>query len=171
MAAPPDVTPEYYQILIVRELRKVGLEVGEPRVQRRSELSEPHRGFVLELAASLSRGTWRKRALLACYRQDYPLGQAIVTELPSRFASAKADVGVIVSTADFDVEAVAAAQQARIVLLQVVDARKAYDLSGWGTPGHYPAWLPAHALQLVERDSGGAVHLRPLEAGVLEALG
>jgi len=168
MGTAPDVTPEYYQILVVRELRKIGLDVGEPRVQRRSELSEPQRGFVLELLVSLSRSGWHKRALLACHRQDDPVMQEIVAGLPSRVAAAKAEVGVVVATAEFDPGAVAAAQQAGIVLLQVVDGRKAYDLSGWGTPGHYPAWLPAHALQLVERDSGGAVHLRPLEARVFE---
>ncbi|HEY3221002.1 MAG TPA: restriction endonuclease [Gemmatimonadales bacterium] len=169
MGAPPDVTPEYFQILVVRELRKVGLDVGEPRVQRRSELPEPQQGFVLELLAPLSRGAWRKRALIACYRQDIPVRQAIVEEFRPRVATAKADFGVIVSTADFEVEAVAAAQQAGIALLQVVDGRKAYDLSGWGSAGHYPAWLPAHALQLVERDPSGAVRLRPLEAGSFEA--
>ncbi len=173
MSELPAVTPEYFQILVVRELRKAGLDVGEPRIHRRSELPEPHRGFVLELAVSLTpgvggRGVWRKRALLACYRQDHAVGQEIVTELPSRVARAKADVGVIAATADFEVDAVAAAQQVGIVLLQVVDARKTYDLSGWGTPGHYPAWLPAHGLQLVGRNSDGTSGLRALEAGAFE---
>lgn len=171
MGGPPDITPEYYQILVVRELRKAGLDVGEPRVQRRSELSEPQRGFVLELLVSLSRSGWHKRALLACYRQDDPVVQEIVAGLPARVAAAKAEVGVVVATVEFDPGALAAAHQAGIILLQVVDGRKAYDLSGWTTPGHYPAWLPAHGLQLIGRNADGTVGLRALEAGAFEAQG
>lgn len=164
MGAAPDVTPAYYQILAVRELRKAGFDVGEPRVHRRGELPEPQRGFILELAALLGRASWRKRALIACRRQDDPVGRDVVEALTPRLPEARAEVGMILSTADFAVEAVAAALQAGIVLLQVVDGRTAYDMSGWGTPGHYPAWLPAHTVHVVDRDAGGAVRLRPLEA-------
>src|SRR6266571_3478378 len=66
MGSPPDITPAYYQILIVRELRKAGMDVGDPLVHRRSELPEPQQGFVLELLVSLGLGQWRKRALIAC---------------------------------------------------------------------------------------------------------
>jgi len=45
MAELPDVTPDYFEILVVRELRKAGLEVTEPRVHRRTELAEPSGGF------------------------------------------------------------------------------------------------------------------------------
>jgi len=168
MGSPPDITPAYYQILIVRELRKAGMDVGDPLVHRRSELPEPQQGFVLELLVSLGLGQWRKRALIACYRQDGAVGQEIVTQLPSRLTAAKADVGMIVATGDFDAAAVAAAQQSGIVLLQVIDGRKAYDSSGWGTPGHYPAWLPAHALQFVESAPDGTLRSRPLEARVFQ---
>ena len=171
MAAPPDVTPEYYQILLVRELRKTGLDVGELRVHRRSELPEPYGGFVLELTVSLVHGGRRSRVLFACYRQDVPLKPEIVTQLPGRAKAVHADVAVLVTTADLEIDAVAAAQQAAIVLLRVVDARTAYDASGWGAPGHYPPWLPAHALQLVDRDAHGAPRLRPLDAKSFEIPG
>ena len=55
MGELPKVTPEYFQILVVRELRKAGFEVGDVRLHRRSELPEPQRGFVLELTAPLTR--------------------------------------------------------------------------------------------------------------------
>src|SRR6266487_3359142 len=139
-----------------------------PLVHRRSELPEPQQGFVLELLVSLGLGQWRKRALIACYRQDGAVGQEIVTQLPSRLTAAKADVGMIVATGDFDAAAVAAAPQSGIVLLQVIDGRKAYDSSGWGAPGHYPAWLPAHALQFVESAPDGTLRSRPLEARVFQ---
>src|SRR2546423_7553209 len=65
----PAVTAEYFQILVVRELRKVGFDVGTVRIHRRSELPEPEQGFVLELAVPLSRAGTTWRALVACRRQ------------------------------------------------------------------------------------------------------
>src|SRR5216110_3277116 len=49
----PTITPDYLQILVVRELRKAGFDIGDPRVQRRAELPEPERGFVVELVVPL----------------------------------------------------------------------------------------------------------------------
>ena len=168
MRAIPDITPAYYQILVVRELRKTGLDVSELRVHRRSELSESQRGFVLELTASLRRGGQTNRVLIACYRQDDPVTPEIVTQVPERAKAAHADLAAVVTTADFEAASVAAAQQSAVVLIRVMDGRTAYDASGWGAPGHYPAWLPAHALQLVDRHTDGAVRLRPLDAKSFE---
>jgi hypothetical protein len=38
-------------------------------------------------------------------------------------------------------------------------------MSGWGTPGHYPAWLPAYCAQSVARDALGQPQYRLLESG------
>jgi len=46
MADLPVVTTDYFEILVVRELRKVGFEVDAVRIHRRAELPEPERGFV-----------------------------------------------------------------------------------------------------------------------------
>src|SRR3954468_9328946 len=151
MSELPTITTEYFQILIVRELRKAGFEVGEVRIARRTELPEPERGFILELTASLAHGDWHKRALVACRRQENTVNAAIVEDLIARLPGARADVGILVATADFDAGAVVAAQQSGIPLLRVMDARKGYDGSGYGTPGHYPAWLPAHTVEVVGR--------------------
>ena len=144
MAALPDVTPEYYQILVARELRKMGLELRDLRVRRRSELPEPHRGFVLELVANVQRGDRSGRLLIACYRQDEPVAADIVAAVPERAKAAQADVALVITTSDY------AAPRSDILLLRVVDARAAYDASGWSAPGHYPAWLPAHVLQRLD---------------------
>lgn len=165
MAEPPNVTPEYFQILVLRELRKAGFAVGDVRIHRRSELPDPERGFVLELTAPLSHAAWHKRALMACRRQDEAVAQGSVDSLKARLSDAKADVGMLFATAGFHDDAVAAAQQAGIALLRVIDGRKAYDGGGYGAPGHYPAWLPAHTLEVVDRDAGGLVRARLLEPG------
>jgi restriction endonuclease len=169
LAELPNWTPEYFQILVVRELRKAGFEVGEVRVHRRSELPEPQRGFVLELTAALASGAWGKRALVACRRQDDAgrAGRDVVEDVKSRLADAQAEIGIIIATTEYQDEAVTAAHHAGIALFRVIDGRKAYDRSGggggYGTPDHYPAWLPAHTVEVVDRDAGGQIRARLLE--------
>jgi len=162
---PPEVTPASFEILAVRELRKAGFEVTDARVHRRTELSEPERGFLLELRAWLSRAAWSKRALIACRRQEGAVARAALDDLAARLASAQADVGLVFATADFAPEALWAAEEGGIALLRLVDARTAFDTGGWGDPGHYPSWLPAYLVQLVDRDQTGQVRYRLLEAG------
>jgi hypothetical protein len=167
MAESPEVTPDYFEILVVRELRKAGLEVTEPRVHRRTELPEPERGFLLELLVWLRRNKWQKRALIACRRQVSLIGGESVANLTPHLAEAQAEVGLLFATAAFTPPGLAAGEAQGIALLQLVDARTAFDTSGWGGggPGHYPAWLPAYLVQLVDRDPAGQPRSRLLEAG------
>src|SRR5207244_12983905 len=59
----------------------------------------------------------------------------------------------------------ATAQDGTVALLRVTDGRTAFDTSGWGTPGHYPAWLPAYCAQVVGRDVSGQLCYQLLESG------
>jgi restriction endonuclease len=163
----PDVTPDYFRILVVRELRKAGFDVGEVRTHRRSELPEPEQGFVLELVVPLSRpGTaWGRRALVVCRRQAGAVDRDVVESTVARLTDAQAEVAIVFATADFSADALAAAQEGGVALLRVVDGRSAIDMSGWSTPGHYPAWLPAYLAQVVDRDVAGQPRARLLEAG------
>src|SRR5260370_11293464 len=156
----PEVTPDYFEILVVRELRKAGLEVTEPRVHRRTELPEPERGFLLELFVWLRRSTWHKRALIACRRQLSAIGGDAIGAIASHVAEAQADVGLLFSTAAFAPDCLVAADEWGIALLQLVDAHTAFD-----TSAHYPAWLPAYLVQLGGRDAAGQARARLLEAG------
>src|SRR2546428_9462758 len=74
----PELTPESFEILAVRELRKVGLEVSELRVHRRATLPEPERGYLLELKGVISRAPWQRRIPIACRRPQVPIGRAPV---------------------------------------------------------------------------------------------
>lgn len=159
------MTPEYFEILVVRELRKVGFDVGTVRIHRRSELPEPERGFVLELAVPLARGGTNWRALVACRHQTHAVEAEVILSLKARLSQAPAGAGLVFATAEFGMDALAAAREAGVALLRVVDSRTAYDTSGWSDPGHYPAWLPAYLAQLVDRDVAGQPRARLLEAG------
>jgi Restriction endonuclease len=161
----PTLTPERFEILVVRELRKVGLEVSELRIHRRTTLPEPEQGYLLELAGAVSRAPWRRRVLIACRRQDAPVGRAEVTALRGHLQEAGAEAGILFATSTFDPDALKAAQEGALALLRVTDGRTAFDTSGWGTPGHYPAWLPAYCAQAVSRDAMGQLVYRLLEGG------
>ena len=167
MSEPPPITPHSFQILAVRELRKVGFAVGDVRIHRRSELPEPERGFVLELVVPLSRPEtkWSGRVLAVCRRQEGAVDRAVVEGTKARLPDAKANAAIVFATGDFTGGAVAGAQDSGIALLRVVDSRTVFDPSGWSTPGHYPAWLPAYLTQLVDQDSAGQPRARLLEAG------
>jgi len=165
MKPPPAMTPESFQILIVRELRKVGFDVGTARTHRRSELPEPERGFVLELAVPLARTGTTWRALVVCRHQAGKVERDVIDSIKARRPAVPADVGLVFATADFGTDALAAAREAGVALLRVVDGRTAYDTSGWNDPGHYPAWLPAYLAQVVDRDVTGEPRARLLEAG------
>ncbi len=161
----PAVTPDYFQILVVRELRKVGFDVGAARVHRRSELPEPERGFVLELVIPLGGTGATRRALIVCLHQLDVVGPDVIATAKARLADASADVVIIFATAEFAPEALTAAHESGVALLRIVDGRSAFDLSGWSTPGHYPAWLPAYLPQLIDRDIAGQPRARLLEPG------
>ncbi len=161
----PELTPESFEILAVRELRKVGLEVSELRVHRRATLPEPERGYLLELKGVISRAPWQRRILIACRRQQVPIGRAAVESLRDHVTEAGVEAGILFGAAAFDREALNAAQDSPLALLRVSDGRTAFDTSGWGTPGHYPAWLPAYCAQAVSRDLLGQPRYQLLESG------
>ena len=161
------MTPDRFEILVVRELRKVGFDLGQVQVHRRSELAEPESGFVLELVVSLRRPgtTWARRALVVCRDQLRPVERDVIESVKARLADAQADAALVFVTTDFSAEAIAAAEETGIVLLRVVDGRTAHD-----TGDHYPAWLPAQLAQLVDRDAAGQPRTRLLEPGQAETL-
>src|SRR3989449_1982024 len=101
----PELTPESFEILAVRELRKVGLEVSELRVHRRATLPQPERGYLLELKGVISRAPWQRRILIACRRQQEPIGRAAVESLRDHVTEAGVEAGILFGAAAFDREA------------------------------------------------------------------
>src|SRR5260370_27644474 len=91
----PPLTPERFEILGVRELRKVGLDVSELHIHRRTTLPEPEEGYLLELAGAVSRPSWRRRALIACRRQDAPIGRVPVESLRDPLQEAGTQAGIL----------------------------------------------------------------------------
>src|SRR3979409_2581861 len=97
----PTLTPERFEILVVRELRKVGLQVSELHIHRRTTLPEPERGYVLELVGAVSRPPWRRRVLIACRRQDTPIGRADVDSVRAHLKEAGTEAAILFATTTF----------------------------------------------------------------------
>jgi hypothetical protein len=165
MVELPELTPEHFEILVMRELRKIGLAVSELRIHRRSALPEPERGYLLELKGVVRGAGWQRRVLIACRRQQRPIVAAEVELLKDHIKEADVEGGLLFGAADFDPDALTAAQDNALALLRVTDGRTAFDTSGWSTPGHYPAWLPAYCAQSVARDPLGQLRYQLLESG------
>ncbi|SRR6266487_313227 len=161
----PDLTPEHFEILVMRELRKVGLEISELRIHRRTMLPEPDEGYLLEVKGVVRGAGWQRRVLIACRRQQRPIVAAEVALLKDHVKEADAEGGLLFGTADFEPGALTTAEDTALALLRVTDGRTAFDTSGWGTPGHYPAWLPAYCAQSVTRDPLGQPRYELLESG------
>jgi restriction endonuclease len=161
----PELTPEHFEILVLRELRKVGLLVSELRIHRRATLPEPERGYLLELQGVVRSAGWQRRVLIACRRQERPIGSAEIESLKEHVKEAQVEAGLLFGAADFDPDALTAAQDNALALLRVTDGRTAFDTSGWGTPGHYPAWLPAYCAQSLAGDPLGRLRYQLLESG------
>jgi Restriction endonuclease len=165
MSEAPELTPEAFEILAVRELRKVGLEVSPLRIHRRVTLDDAAPAYLLELLGVVSRREWRRRVLIACRHQRLPIGRADVETFQGHLQEAGVEAGILFGTASFDPDALLAAEAGCVVLLRVTDGRTAFDTSGWGTPGHYPAWLPAYCAQTVGRDALGQPRYDLIETG------
>src|SRR5437667_11945390 len=161
----PELTPEYFEIRWVGRLRKVGLEVSPLSLHRRPTQVHAEPGYLLELKGVVSRADWQRRALIGCRQQDALIGRAEIESFREHLTEARVEAGILFATAPFALEALHAAHDCALALLRVTDGRTAFDTSGWGTPGHYPAWLPAYCAQLVGRDIAGQPQYRLLEAG------
>src|SRR3989475_1901964 len=91
----PELTPEHFEILVMRELRKIGLDVSELRTHRRSMLPEPERGYLLELKGVVRGAGWQRRVLIACRRQHGAIVAAEVDLLREHVHEAKAEAGLV----------------------------------------------------------------------------
>src|SRR2546427_11096701 len=105
----PELTPEHFEILVMRELRKIGLDVSELRTHRRSMLPEPERGYLLELKGVLRRPDWQRRTLIACRRQQSPIGSVSSESLKQPLTEDAAGAGALSGAADVSLTALNAA--------------------------------------------------------------
>src|SRR2546428_3202911 len=123
----PELTPEHFELLVVRELRNVGLEVSELRKHRRTTLPEPERGYLLELEGVISRAAWRRRALIGCRCQKGAVAPAADESFKEHATESGAAAGILFATGEFPPDTLEAARDCALGLPRVTDAPTAVD--------------------------------------------
>src|SRR2546429_6413256 len=134
----PELTPESFEILVVRGLRKAGIQVSEHRIHRCSTHPDPERGYLLELKGVLGRGPERRHTLIGCLRRQAPIGRSDIEAFKDHLQEAGVEAGVLFRTAGLEPEALTAAQPPPPAPPRGTDGRTAVDTSRWGTPRHQP---------------------------------
>src|SRR5438105_13558589 len=129
MTELPELTPQHFEILVVRELRKVGLERSGLRIHRRATLPEPERGYLLELKGVLSGTAGPRPALIACRRQQAPVGRAAVESLREHVKEAVGVAGVLFAAADYDPDTLTVAHEGNRALFRVTYGLCSFDTS------------------------------------------
>ena len=146
------ITAEAFEILVVRELRKAGIE---PVQVRRQPLHSSEPGFAFDLVARLECYGHRWRALIECSNHPRPVSAEDVSALRDRADEAHLVSALLCTTAAYAPEAVARGDLLRVALLRVVDAHHASTNAGWLQPGQLPAWAPEFKLELVTQAHPG----------------
>jgi hypothetical protein len=162
MADSAALTPDGLEILLARDLRKAGLDVGRVRRERLQRADDDSGDYRVELTVEL-RGPRPARLVAEGNRSTQPLDAAAVDRVAARITE-REPAGLLLATSGFEPGALSAAADTwPVALLRVSDARAAYDSSGWGPPGQYPIWLPEHLLELANRGPTGAPAYRMLD--------
>jgi restriction system protein len=159
------ISPDRFEILVVRELRKAGFEITDVRIVRWIRAPGDTGEFDVDLTACLHAPGEVHHVLIGCLHRISPIRRELVARIGERSRQADSRSTLVFATSEFDREALVYARDHGIALLRVVDGRAAYDSGGWGVRNHYPAWLPAYAAQLVALDEAGLTNATLLAGG------
>jgi hypothetical protein len=161
---PQSITPDAYEILVGRELRRIGIE---PVQLRRVNVmhSYDHGEYGFDLQGRLEAYGRRWSVLIECHNRPLAVESSDVSALRTRADNARAASAVLFTTSGIDAGALAAARADAIPLLRVVDAQTALMATGVIQAGQLPAWLPEYTIELVTSEGS-----RLLEASDPELL-
>jgi hypothetical protein len=166
VASPRLLRPDEAEIVVLRELRKAGLEISAPKVLARPPLSrkdaEP---WTLTLEASMRVQGDERRLLIECRSGATPVDAEVVRALRERLTKAGAAHVMIFSTSGFTADAVRMAREQGIPLLLIADGPAAFARGGWGAAGAAPAWVPEYMAEVLDLDAAGQPRPRLIEAG------
>ena len=164
MSNPQTITPEAFEILVGRELRRIGIEPVQLRRVHRAH-HDDRSGYILDLQGRLEAYGQRWSALIECHNRQAVLQTTDVVALRTRADQGQVTSAVLFTTSDVDADAVATARTHAIPLLRVVDAYTALIATGVIQAGQLPAWLPEFTIQIMTSEGS-----RLLEANEPELL-
>ncbi|HEX6309622.1 MAG TPA: restriction endonuclease [Longimicrobiales bacterium] len=149
MSDPRALSASGYEILVARELRRVGIEPVGLRRRARGVRSGEHPEFAFDLLGQLEAYDRRWSALIGCSNRADAASAAEIDGLRARARDAKAASALLFVTSGFTDEAVRRAREQRVALLRIVDAHGALLARGLIQPGPLPAWVPELTVELV----------------------
>lgn len=147
MPLPQSITADAFEILVSRELRRIGIE--PLNLRRRNFVRASGGGYTFDLHGRLEAYDRRWSVLIECRNQPNALSPADVHGLRARATAAAVTSAVLFATSAFEPDAAAAARIDAVPLLRVVDAQSALLAGGMIQEGQLPAWLPEFTIEAV----------------------
>jgi hypothetical protein len=147
MPTPQSITADALEILVSRELRRIGIQPVNLRRRNFVRSSEIH--YTFDLLGRLEAYDRRWSVLIECRNQPNALGAADVHGLRARATAAAAASAMLFTTSAVELDAAATARSDAVALLRVVDAQDALIAAGMIQVGQLPAWLPEFTIEAV----------------------
>jgi hypothetical protein len=162
MTDPRSITADACEILVIRELRKAGIEPLGLRRRHMQSSSHAAHLFNFDLLGRLQAYDQRWTVLIECRNSDATIVTADVQLLQTRAQTAEATSCIFCTTSEYQPDALRRASDAGVLLLRVVDAQSVLVAAGVIVPGQLPSWVPEFTLQIVSARS--PAHPRLVEA-------
>jgi hypothetical protein len=175
LSDPQQLTPDQFGIVVLRELRKAGLDASPLRRERRTSLPGEEDAYRIDYQLSLTGpgAAVPLNLLLECRRQAAPVGKSEVESLRERAEENEMTAAMLFATSGCSKEALLHARAHGMALFRVADGRAAWTRSAWGGPSA-PSWIPEFMLELAGLGPAGDVRYDLIQAGhagkVLERL-
>jgi len=193
MGDPRRVRPDELEIIVARELRKVGVALSTLAVLPRNAATPMGDGeYSVEFGAVIDDGDDRRHALIECRNETAPIGMTAVQSLDARRRARPVDDGparlldpprgtpmidaphiepqlaIMFSMSGYERDAVREAQSLGIALLAIADGPAAFRRSQWAVGAQPPAWVPEYMAEVVDLDPTGAVRYQMLVSGTVK---
>ena len=166
LSDPQQLAPDQFGIVVLRELRKAGLDASPLRRERRSSLPGEENAYRIDYQLSLAGPDAEApfEVLAECRRQAAEVGRSDVESLRARAEENEIEAAMLFATSGYSKEGAVHARAHGIALFRVADGRAAWSRSAWGGPSA-PSWIPEFMLELADLGSAGDLRYELIMAG------
>lgn len=149
MSNPGSISPDAFEILVTRELRRAGIEPASLRRNHARIISSETNRYSFDLNGRLQAYGHRWSALIECRNLSEAVTVTDIDALRERADASSASSALLFFTSDVAATAIATARMKAIPLLRIVDAQTALVAEGVIQAGQLPAWLPEFTVEIV----------------------
>lgn len=157
----PDITPERYELEVVRELKSLGGELAEFSIQHRERISALDGDYQFDAVARFKAfGEAKFVVLFECKLNKRPVEREEVLALHAKLQSVGAHKAIMFSTAGFQAGAIEYAEAHGIALVHFTDGTSAWGAKSRGARPPRPSWAPEFAAWVIRSTPTGEAHSR-----------